>query len=256
MKITILGCGTSVGVPSLGILGWGKCNPNNPKNRRQRSSVLIQDKGVNILIDAGPDVRNQLLNAKINTIDAVLITHTHSDHISGLPELRPFYFGDRKNIPIYGNSKTLNDLKIAFDYLFEKKPTSPSYFTPPMTLNEIKEGNMNFFNFDLDIFNQHHGNIDTLGFKFNNQFAYSTDVVEMPEKNFKLLEDLDLWIVEGLRDEPHEAHAHFDLTFEWIKRVKPKKSILTHLAHVDYDHVLSICPKDVYPGYDGMEFEI
>jgi len=256
MKITILGCGTSVGVPSLGILGWGRCNPNNPKNRRQRSSVLIQDKDVNILIDAGPDIRNQLLNAKINKIDAVLITHTHSDHISGLPELRPFYFGERKNIPIYGNSKTLNDLKVSFDYLFEKKSTSPSYFTPPMTLNEINEGKINFFNFDLDIFIQHHGNIDTLGFKFNNQFAYSTDVVEMPEKNFKLLEDLDLWVVEGLRDEPHEAHAHFDLTFEWIKRVKPKKSILTHLAHVDYDHVMSICPKDVYPGYDGMEFEL
>ena len=254
MKITLLGCGTSVGVPSLGVLGWGKCNPNNPKNRRQRSSVLIQDNDYNILIDAGPDVRNQLLNAKIDKIDAVLITHTHSDHISGLPELRPYYFAERKNIPIYGQIDTLNEINTSFSYLFEKKSNSPSYFTPPMTLNVIKEGKLKFFDFDLDIFNQHHGNIDTFGFKFNNRFAYSTDVVEIPEKNFKLLEDLDLWIVEGLRDQPHEAHAHFDLTFEWIKRVKPKKSILTHLAHVDYDHVLSICPENVFPGIDGMEF--
>ena len=256
MKITLLGCGTSVGVPSLGILGWGNCNPNNPKNRRQRSSVLVQDNDYNILIDAGPDVRNQLLNAKVNKIDAVLITHTHSDHISGLAELRPFYFSERKNIPIYGQIDSLNEINSMFDYLFEKKPSSPSYFTPPMTLNEIKEGQLNFFNFKLEVFIQHHGNINTLGFKFNNKFAYSTDVVKMPDKNFKILENLDLWIVESLREQPHEAHAHFELTFEWIDKVKPKTSVLTHLGHEDYDHILSICPKNVYPGYDGMEFQI
>ena len=107
MKITMLGCGTSVGVPSLGILGWGKCNPDNPKNRRQRSSVLIQENGINILIDAGPDVRNQLLDTKIEKIDAVLITHTHSDLISGLHELWPFFFGNRKNIPIVVGSNLM-----------------------------------------------------------------------------------------------------------------------------------------------------
>ena len=256
MKITLLGCGTSVGVPSLGILGWGKCNPNNPKNRRQRSSVLIQDNGYNILIDAGPDVRNQLLNANVDKIDAVLITHTHSDHISGLPDLRPFFFAERKNIPIFGQIDSLNEINSMFDYLFEKKPSSPSYFTPPMTLNEIREGQLNFFNFNLEVFIQHHGNINTLGFKFNNKFAYSTDVVKMPDKNFKILKNLDLWIVESLREQPHEAHAHFELTFEWIDKVKPKTSVLTHLGHEDYDHILSICPKNVYPGYDGMEFQI
>ena len=256
MKITMLGCGTSVGVPSLGILGWGKCNPDNPKNRRQRSSVLVQENGYNILIDAGPDIRNQLLDAKIEKIDAVLITHTHSDHVSGLAELRPFFFGKREIIPIFSNKNSISIISSRYDFLFDKQPSSPSYYTPPMSLNEIKEGNIKFFGFDLDIFNQGHGSIDSLGFKFNNKFAYSTDVVYMPEKNFKLLEDLDLWIVEGLRDDPHEAHAHFDLTFEWISRVAPKKSILTHLGHVDYDYVLSICPKNVYPGYDGMTFEL
>ena len=256
MKITMLGCGTSVGVPSLGILGWGKCNPNNPKNIRQRSSVLIQENGFNILIDAGPDVRNQLLGAKIEKIDAVLITHTHSDHISGLHELRPFFFGNRKNIPIYGNKKSISRIFKQFDFLFAKEPSSPSYYIPPMTLNEIKEGKIDFFGFDLDIFTQNHGNTDSLGFKFNNKFAYSTDVVKMPEKNFKLLENLDLWIVEGLRDDPHEAHAHFDLTFEWINRVSPKKSILTHLGHVDYDYILSICPNNVFPGYDGLTIKL
>ena len=208
MKITVLGCGTSVGVPTLGILGWGKCNPDNPKNRRQRSSVLIQDKGINILIDAGPDVRNQLLNAKVDKIDAVLITHTHSDHIAGLPELRPFYFADRKNIPIYGNFQTLNDLNIMFDYLFEKKSSSPSYYTPPMTLYEIKEGKINFFDFDLDVFIQHHGNIDTLGFKFNDKFAYSTDVVEMPDNNFKLLKNRKKGIIQILSLLPTSYPGH------------------------------------------------
>ena len=254
MKITLLGCGTSVGVPSLGALGWGKCNPNNPKNRRQRSSVLIQNNGYNILIDAGPDVRNQLLETKINKIDAVLITHTHADHVSGLPELRPYFFTERKKIPIYGQKNSLNEINKMFDYLFEKNSNSPSYFIPPMTLSEINEGKLDLFDFNLNVFIQDHGNINTLGFKFNNKFAYSTDVVRMPNSNFKILENLDLWIVDALREHPHETHAHFDLTFEWINKINPKKSILTHLGHVDYDYILSICPENVYPGYDGMEF--
>ena len=257
MKVTILGCGTSVGIPCLGKLGWGKCNPNNPLNRRQRCSILIEKGNFTILVDAGPDIRNQLLKSKVEKIDAVLITHTHSDHVSGLPELRPFYWPERKKIPIYTNSNSIDQIEKQFDFLFIKKDTSPSYFTPPMTLNEIKTGPFKLNSIEIEVLNQFHGNINSLGFKFDNKFAYSTDLNDMPEENFNKLKDLDLWIVEGLREEPHEAHAHFSLSFNWIRRLSPKKAVLTHLGwESDYDYIKSICPQNVTPGYDGMEFNL
>jgi len=257
MKITLLGCGTSVGVPALGGLGWGRCNPKNPKNRRQRSSVLIETNNSTILIDAGPDIRNQLLCANVNKIDAVLLTHAHSDHTSGLAELRPFYFAHKIKVPIFSNIETLNTVERQFDFLFTKKSGSPSYFIPPMTLNKIGLGTLEIGDLCIDVINQNHGNIDSLGFIFNKKFAYSTDVVKMPEVNFDKLSNLDLWIVEALRDEPHEAHAHFKQTFNWIKRANPKKAVLTHLGwESDYDYIVSICPENVYPGYDGMVVNI
>jgi len=257
MKITILGCGTSVGIPALGSVGWGKCDPNNPKNKRQRSSVLIQNNGFTLLVDAGPDVKNQLLSANVMNIDAVLLTHGHADHISGLPELRPFFFTNKIKIPIYADSKTYKQIKIQFDYLFEKQDGSPSYFVPPMTLNTIELGQKSINGFNVEIIEQYHGNSSTLGFIFDKKFAYCTDVVEMPLINFKKLKNLDLWIVGALRDEPHESHAHFDLVFKWMNVIRPKKTVLTHLGvQSDYQYICSICPKNVYPGYDGMVFKI
>ena len=257
MKITMLGCGTSVGIPALGKIGWGKCNPKNRKNRRQRSSVLIENNGKTILVDAGPDVRNQLLKTKIDKIDAVLITHGHADHISGLAELRPFYFTSKTKIPIYASSKTYNQLKIQFDYLFKKGENSPSYYTPPMTLKKLSYGNHFLYDFDIEVMKQYHGNSNTLGFIFNNKFAYCTDVVDMPKSNFIKLKNIELFIVGALRDEPHESHAHFNLAFEWSKLIKSKLTILTHLGvQSDYDYVKSICPKNVCPGYDGMIFNL
>jgi len=257
MKITLLGCGTSVGVPALGGLGWGRCNPENPKNRRQRSSVLIETNKITLLVDAGPDVRNQLLDAKINKIDAVLLTHAHADHTSGLPELRPYYFAHKTKVPIFSNIETLNVVERQFDFLFTEKTGSPSYFVPPMTLNKIGLGTLEIGNLSIDVINQSHGNIDSLGFIFDKKFAYNTDVVKMPEVNFDKFNNLDLWIVEALREEPHESHSHFEQTFNWIKRVNPKKAVLTHLGwESDYDYIVSICPDNVYPGYDGMVFKI
>ena len=144
-----------------------------------------------------------------------------------------------------------------FDFLFTEKSGSPSYFIPPMTLNKIGLGILEIGNFSIEVIKQNHGNIDSLGFIFNKKFAYSTDVVKMPEVNFDKLNNLDLWIVEALRDEPHEAHAHFNQTFDWIKRANPKKAVLTHLGwESDYDYIVSICPDNVYPGYDGMVINV
>ena len=257
MKVTILGCGTSVGVPSL-LLGWGKCNPNNPLNRRQRCAVLIEKDGMNILIDSGPDIRNQLLKTNIQKIDAVFLTHGHSDHIAGLAELRPFTWKLKNKIPVFGNKVTLDQVEEQFPYLFNRNDTSPSYYHPPMVLqNSFEYGSFKFNSLDIEILNQTHGKINSLGYVFDKVFGYSTDVSYMPENNFQHLINLKLWIVEGLRNEPHESHAHFELAFDWIRKVKPKKAILTHLSwESDYDEVLKICPMNVFPGYDGMIFDL
>ena len=258
IKITVLGTGTSVGIPALGKLGWGNCDPSNPKNRRQRCSVLIQSENTTILVDAGPDIKNQLIEHNIRKLDAVFITHQHSDHISGLDELRPFYFYNREKIKIYTNIETSEFLLTRFNYLFEKSESSQSYFSPPLELNHIEyfeELNVNDIN--IKSIKQNHGVIDTLGFIFNDKFGYCTDVVDFPDNSFNSLYDLKVLIITGLRESPHLAHAHFDLSFKWIAKLKPEIAYLTHLSpESDHDVVTKLCPPNVYPAYDGLTIDI
>ena len=258
MKITLLGTGTSVGIPSLGQLGWGKCNPKNPKNKRQRCAVLIQSNNTNILIDAGPDIKNQLIGHNLPSLDGIIITHEHADHISGLDELRPFYFPKQEKINIYTVERTANFLSTRFDYLFNKNEKSQSYFKPPMNLNIINYyDEINFNDINIKTIKQHHGVIDTIGLIINDKFAYCTDVVDFPVNSFNKLKNLDILVITGLRSTPHIAHAHFDLTFSWINKLQPKKAYLTHLSpDSDHDSVLSICPDNVEPAYDNLYFNI
>ena len=254
MKVTILGCGTSVGVPALGELGWGTCDPNNPKNLRQRCSILVEINNTNILIDAGPDIRNQLLPLNIKKIDALLITHTHTDHIAGLDEMRGFYYPKKIKVPVFSTPDHGDELLKKFSYLFLKKKSSPSYFQPPLELKTIS-ANDNFSINDISIKSnyQKHGFTYSVGYTFNNTFSYSTDISDINKKHIDMLKGIDLWIVDSLREQPHEAHAHHALTFDWINRVKPKRAILTHLGvTADYQRLLSICPKNVEPGFDGQ----
>ncbi len=258
IKITVLGTGTSVGIPALGKLGWGNCDPSNPKNRRQRCSVLIQNDNTTILVDAGPDIKNQLIEHNIKKLDAVFITHQHSDHISGLDELRPFYFYNREKIQIYTNAETSEFLLTRFNYLFEKSESSQSYFSPPLELKHIEyfeELNVNDIN--IKSIKQNHGVIDTLGFIFNDKFGYCTDVVDFPDNSFNSLYNLKVLIITGLRESPHLAHAHFDLSFNWISKLKPEIAYLTHLSpESDHDVVTKLCPPNVYPAYDGLTIYI
>ena len=258
IKITVLGTGTSVGIPALGKLGWGNCDPSNPKNRRQRCSVLIQNEGTTIIVDAGPDIKNQLIEHNVKKLDAVFITHQHSDHISGLDELRPFYFYNREKIKIYTNAETSKFLLTRFNYLFEKSLSSQSYFNPPLELKHIEyfeELNINDIN--IKSIKQNHGVIDTLGFIFNDKFGYCTDVVDFPDNSFNCLYNLKVLIITGLRESPHLAHAHFDLSFNWIAKLKPKIAYLTHLSpESDHDFVTKLCPPNVYPAYDGLTIDI
>lgn len=258
LTITMLGSGTSVGIPCLGRAGWGTCDPSEPKNRRQRCALLVQSETTTILVDAGPDIRNQLLPHELERIDAVLITHTHSDHIAGIDDLRVFYWPDRKEVPVYASAEHGTDLKERVPYLFEKNPFSPSYFIPPFILSEINAGDtLKIGDISIDVLYQHHGATFSFGFIFNDVCGYSTDVKEHPETNFQQLAEIPLWIVESLRKKEHQAHADYDTTFRWIERVKPERAVLTHLGmDADYQALKSLCPDGVEPGYDGMVFSL
>lgn len=256
LKITILGCGTSVGVPCLGHNGWGRCNPNEPKNRRQRCALLVQTAQTTILVDAGPDIRHQLLPHNLLKLDALLITHTHSDHVAGLDELRAYYWPDEKQLPVFATDIHGQDIKTRMPYMFERIDTSPSYFIPPLKLHVI-DADQDFMVGDIHVqtLYQDHGRHFSLGFIFDDVCGYSTDVNAMPDRNFEKLSNIPLWIVESLRAKVHQSHAHFELTFQWIARAQPQRAVLTHLGlESDYDEVLAICPQNTEPGYDGMNF--
>ena len=258
MKVTLLGCGTSVGVPSIGRLGWGKCDPNDARNRRQRCAVLVETDGATILVDAGPDIRNQLLPIMPARLDAVLITHTHADHVAGIDDLRVYYFPDRIELPVMASAEHKPHILDRFPYLFTANPDSPSYFIPPMRFEEIRAGSrIKIGDCEIDIFHQYHGNTNSLGFLFDGKFGYSTDVVRLEDDVFDLLQDVPLWIVEALRAKPHQAHSHYEQTFEWIKRVNPGRAVLTHLGlEADYETLAGLCPANTEPGVDGMTFEL
>lgn len=256
LTVSMLGCGTSVGIPCLGRAGWGKCDPDEPKNRRQRCALLVQTETTNILVDAGPDIRNQLLPHNLTKIDAVLITHTHSDHVAGIDDLRVFFWPDQVKLPLYATAHHGADIQERVPYMFVKKHDSPTYFQPPLEMKEICAGDvLTIGDITIDVMHQEHGLTNSLGFIFNGICGYSTDLNDMPEENFSLLAGIPLWIVETLREKPHQAHAHYDLTFSWIDRVKPEHAVLTHLGlDADYQKLKGICPERVEPGYDGMQF--
>lgn len=256
MQITILGCGSSAGVPAIGNY-WGNCNPKNPKNRRLRCSILIKSDKSQILIDASPDLRQQLLSANVTDIDGVLITHAHADHIHGIDDFRYLNHIMNKHINLYAKSAVIDEIRKKFNYVFDDlvPESNGFYYKPCLIPNEIS-GQFKIKDLKIKSFQQNHGFGETTGFRINN-IAYSTDVVELNEKAFSNLHDLDLWIVDCLRFKPHKTHSHFEKTMEWINRIKPKKTILTHMNfEVDYDEITKKLPKNCYAGFDGLTIKV
>ena len=248
MKVTVLGSGSSGGVPLIGNY-WGNCNPKNIKNNRTRVSVMVNINDYNFLFDTSPDLRVQSIKNNINNIDAVFWTHSHADHANGIDDLRQFLWKKKEKLPVYGSTKTISDLKVRFDYIFEQ---NNSYFQPPLDVNIIKDNCLEINGIEVKAFDQNHGKEKTTGYKINN-FVYSTDVKSFPIESEEYLYNLDLWIVDCVRYEPHYSHSHFEQTISWINKFKPKKAVLTHLgAWLDYDELLSKCPKNVEPAYDGL----
>ena len=260
LAIAILGCGSSGGVPRVA-QGWGACDPNNPKNRRRRCAILVERFGAaehektTVLVDMGPDLRNQLLDRDVRYLDAILLTHPHADHTHGIDDVRPLVIQSKRKIDLYMDEESSRVVRSHFDYIFETP--EGSYYPPLMTERRLYPeklcvvegvgGSIEAMPFRLD-----HGEIPSLGFRFGN-IAYTPDLSAIPEKSQPYLEGLDLWIIDALRYRPHPSHFSVSEALEWIERLKPKHAILTNLhTDLDFAKLQSELPPNVEPAFDGM----
>jgi len=260
---TILGSGSSAGVPRLGgAMGagdWGACDPKNPKNRRRRCSLLVRRGPTTVLVDTSPDLREQLLSAHVAHIDGVVMTHPHADQTNGIDDLRPLMFLMKRRVDMHADMATLNHLKTQFAYCFSTPPGSE--YPPIITGHEIAEP---FAPFEINgeggpvpvlAFWQDHGPIRSLGYRFG-PIAYSSDVKDLNDTAFTALEGVKVWIVDALRYTKHPTHANVATALTWIERVKPERAILTNLHHdLDYEELRAQLPAGVEPAYDGMTIE-
>lgn len=252
VKLRILGCGPSGGIPFIGHR-WGECDPHNPKNVRTRCSVLFQTKGKNILVDTSPDLRQQLLAANVSDINAVLFTHTHGDHVHGFNDLGLISRLKKEKIPLYGTEETIKELETVFSYAFAGEV---GHYRPFVTPHVITPGNFEVIGVPIIAFEQDHGLGTTLGFRIGD-VAYSTDVCGLSEEAFEALKGVRVWVVDCLSRKPHLTHSYLAQTLSWIDRVKPEQAILTHMGvEMDYEMLKRELPKGVEPAYDGLEIEI
>jgi phosphoribosyl 1,2-cyclic phosphate phosphodiesterase len=261
-RLTILGCGSSGGVPRVGN-DWGACDSTNPKNRRRRCSLLVEQGEVEakttVLIDTSPDMREQMLSSNVKRLDAVWYTHEHADHTHGIDELRAYFLRQRQRIPVWADNQTAAMLMTRFAYCVAQAPGSD--YPPILDLKAITPfkpimsdgpgGSVQATPFTVQ-----HGNINALGFRISN-VAYTPDLNDVPAESLAALQSLDIWIVDALRLTPHSSHFSLPETLSWIERLKPRRAILTNL-HVDLDYatLTSQLPAHVEPAFDGMTIDI
>ncbi|MCR0981426.1 MBL fold metallo-hydrolase [Roseomonas populi] len=260
MKITVLGCGGSSGVPLLGGPDgrgvWGACDPAEPRNRRTRSSIAVQaPDGTTLLVDAGPDLRAQLLASGIGRVDAVLLTHPHADHVLGMDELRIMNRIMGRALPLYATAETLGEVTRRFDYAF--RGATPGFFRPALDAIPVRPGDtVEMAGFQVRLFRQDHKVMDTLGLRIGG-FGYSTDVVEMPEAGFEALAGVRDWMVGCFQRPPHPVHAHVEKAVAWSRRIGAARTVLTHMGpDLDWDWMRENLPRGVEAGYDGMVLEV
>jgi phosphoribosyl 1,2-cyclic phosphate phosphodiesterase len=263
LTFTILGCGSSMGVPRAA-LGWGACDPENPKNRRRRCSLLVERSNgdtarTSVLVDTSPDLREQLLAADVHGLNAVLFTHAHADHTHGIDDLRPLFIQARRRVDVYLDDATGRDLRKKFSYCFETPPGSEypaiveshrAVAGEPITVDGAG-GKITA----LPVLQQH-GDIHSLGYRFGG-LGYSCDINGLPEAGLQALAGLDVWIVDALRYAPHPSHFALDDALHWIERLKPRRAILTNLhSDLDYETLRARLPPHVEPAYDGLKLTL
>ncbi len=257
--VTILGCGSSGGVPRVG-QGWGACDPADPRNRRRRCSICVDRIGTDgartrVLVDTSPDLREQLLDLGVEGLDAILMTHPHADHTNGIDDVRPLVIKARNRIAMHMDEATSVAVRRAFAYIFE---TPPGSLYPPL-LDEVRIHDGVPFTLEgpggaieATPFKVHHGEIDALGYRFGD-FAYTPDLNAIPDGSLAQLENLDLWIVDALRYTRHPSHLSLDETLDWIARMKPRRAVLTNLhTDLDFSALVARLPAGIVPAYDGM----
>jgi phosphoribosyl 1,2-cyclic phosphate phosphodiesterase len=262
LKFTILGCGSSGGVPRPA-LGWGDCDPKNPKNRRRRTSLLVERKmaeGVTrILVDTSPDLREQLLDAEVDWLDGVFYTHEHADHTHGIDDLRSLFIKRHKRVDVYLDEKTAAMMRTRFRYCFQSPPGSE--YPPIVTEHRLTAGTavtVTGTGGSITVLPvlQDHGDITSLGFRFGG-LAYSCDVSAVPPASLAALAGLDVWIVDALRYRPHPSHFSVADALQWIERLRPRRAILTNLhADLDYEGLRGKLPVHVTPAFDGMTLAV
>ena len=260
LRATILGCGSSGGVPRLGG-DWGDCDPENPRNARTRCSLLLErvsDGGVTrVLIDTSPDMRAQLLRAGVGMLDGVVYTHAHADHVHGIDDLRQIVFNTRTRLPVWADGPTQDALLARFGYVFAQPKGSP--YPPILDLNGI-DGAVTVMGAGgplvLHPIRLNHGSIDALGFRVGG-LAYCPDVVAIYPESWPMLDGLDVWIVDALRRKPHPTHAHLALTLDWIAQARPARAVLTNLHNdLDYATLSAETPDHITPAHDGLVIEL
>lgn len=261
LSFRILGCGSSGGVPRLSDTpggAWGACDPTNPKNRRRRCALLVTRTSAagqtRVLIDTSPDMREQLLDAQVGSLDAVVYTHAHADHLHGIDDLRMVVFNMRQRLQVYADQPTSAALTDRFSYAFVQ-PEGSSY--PPICELNLIDGP-----FEIDgaggpipftaVIPVAHGAMPTVGFRIANT-AYVPDVADIPESSWPHLANLDLWIIDALRRDPHPTHAHLAKTLGWIEQIKPRQTVLTNMHNdLDYATLNAETPDHIQPAYDGL----
>jgi phosphoribosyl 1,2-cyclic phosphate phosphodiesterase len=253
MRVTVLGCGGSMGVPMVGNV-WGDCDPAEPRNQRSRASIMVETGQVSVLVDTTPDLRSQLLAAGVTRVDAVLYTHEHADHLHGIDDLRPFTFRQKAPIPAYASPATKESLESRFAYAVASV-SMDRWLYKAIVVPQLIDGPFCIGDLGVEPFEQSHGNTTSYGFRFG-PFAYSTDASALDDAAFAALDGVDTWLVDATREEPHPSHSHLAHTLEWIARLKPRQAYITHMNHtMDYRRLERILPPGVAPAYDGMVLE-
>ena len=259
LTFTILGCGSSAGVPRPA-LGWGACDPANSKNRRRRCSLLVEQVGdggtTRVVIDTSPDLREQLIDANVDHIDAVFLTHEHADQTHGIDDLRSVVLHQRRRIPVYLNRSTGEHILLRFSYCFTQPQGSD--YPPILEHHSVEAGESRTIAgkggpLTLSAFLLEHGNIPALGYRIG-ATAYTPDVSDIPQTSWPQLENLDLWIIDGLRYAPHPSHFSVGDALSWIERFRPRRAVITNMhADLDYEILRHKLPAGVVPAHDGMQ---